>query len=141
MPPSTAFRSPPRDYDANAGTELPVDGRAAAGHQLAHKPAPGTAARIFTGAVMPQGHDTIVMQEDVRFGTIDGRDVVAIPAGLKAGANVRKAGEDVKAGEVLLEAGTVLRPQDLAALASIGAGEVQCFARLGSASSRRETRW
>jgi molybdopterin molybdotransferase len=117
-------------YDANAGTELPVDGRAAAGHQLAYEPTPGTAARIFTGAVMPQGHDTIVMQEDVRFGTIDGRDVVGIPAGLKAGANVRKAGEDVKAGEILLEAGTVLRPQDLAALASIGAGDVQCFARL-----------
>ena len=89
-----------------------------------------TAARIFTGAVIPEGHDTVVMQEDVRFGTIEGREVVGIPAGLKAGANVRKAGEDVKAGEVLLEAGTVLRPQDLAALASIGAGEVQCFARL-----------
>jgi molybdopterin molybdotransferase len=118
------------DYDAGAGTELPVDGRAAAGHQLARKPAPATAARIFTGAVMPEGHDTVVMQEDVRFGTIEGRAVVAIPAGLKPGANVRKAGEDVRAGEVLLQAGAVLRPQDLAALASIGAGDVQCFAHL-----------
>jgi molybdopterin molybdotransferase len=118
------------DYDAGAGSELAVDGRAAAGHQLAHKPAPATAVRIFTGAVVPDGHDTVVMQEDVRFGTIEGGAVVAIPAGLKAGANVRKAGEDLKAGEVLLQAGTVLRPQDLAALASIGAGDVQCFARL-----------
>ncbi|MBX9592253.1 MAG: molybdopterin molybdotransferase MoeA [Hyphomonadaceae bacterium] len=119
-----------RDYDVSAGSELPVDGRAAAGHRLGYTPAAATAARIFTGAVMPQGHDTVVMQEDVRFGTREGRAVVAIPGGLKAGANVRKAGEDVKAGEVLLQAGTVLRPQDLAALASIGAGDVECFARL-----------
>ncbi len=118
------------DYDASAGAELPVDGRAAAGRRLAHKPAPGAAARIFTGAVMPEGHDTVVMQEDVRFGTIEGRDVVGVPGGLKAGANVRKAGEDVRAGETLLQAGTVLRPQDLAALASTGATQVQCFSRL-----------
>jgi molybdopterin molybdotransferase len=55
---------------------------------------------------------------------------VAIPAGLKRGANVRKAGEDVKAGEVVLDAGAVLRPQDLAALASLGFAEVDCFRRL-----------
>lgn len=118
------------DYDAKAGSELPVDGRAAAGHQLAYKPPSGTAARIFTGAVMPEGHDTVVMQEDVRFGTVDGRQFVGIPPGLKAGANVRKAGEDVKAGETVLQAGTVLRPQDLAALASLGVSRVPCFARL-----------
>ena len=118
------------DYDAKAGSELSVDGRAAAGHQLAHKPAPGTAARIFTGAVMPEGHDTVVMQEDVRFGTVDERQMVGIPPGLRAGANVRKAGEDVKAGETVLQAGTVLRPQDLAALASLGVSQVPCFARL-----------
>jgi molybdopterin molybdotransferase len=118
------------DYDAGAGSELPVAGRAAAGHRLAGAPAPGAAARIFTGAIMPEGHDTVVMQEDVRSGTIEGRDVVGVPPGLKAGANVRKAGEDVKAGEALLRPGAVLRPQDLAALASIGMGEVACFARL-----------
>jgi molybdopterin molybdotransferase len=70
------------------------------------------------------------MQEDVRFGTIAEGPVVAIPAGLRRGANVRRAGEDVAEGEVLLQAGSLLRPQDLAALASIGAGEVECFARL-----------
>jgi molybdopterin molybdotransferase len=118
------------DYDAAAGGELVVAGRAAAGHPLAASPAPATAARIFTGAMMPEGHDTVVMQEDVRFGTVGGRDIVGIPPGLKAGANVRRAGEDVKAGEVLLKQGSVLRPQDLAALASIGMAEVQCFARL-----------
>ena len=118
------------DYDAAAGAELAVEGRAAAGHPLAGRPARGTAARIFTGAIMPEGHDTVVMQEDVRAGTIDGRQIVAIPAGLKRGANVRKAGEDVKEGETVLGTGAVLRPQDLSALASLGFGEVACFRRL-----------
>ncbi len=118
------------DYDAASGSELPVEGRAAAGHPLERKPAACVAVRIFTGAVVPEGHDTVVMQEDVRFGAVGGRDRVAIPAGLKCGANVRKAGEDVKAGEVVLEAGVVLRPQDLAALASLGFAEVDCFRRL-----------
>jgi molybdopterin molybdotransferase len=118
------------DHDASTGAALLVDGRAAAGHRLERKAAPGTAARIFTGAVMPEGHDTVVMQEDVEAKLVDGRTVVAIPTGLKRGANVRKAGEDVKAGEEVLAAGAVLRAQDLAALASIGMGEVECFARL-----------
>jgi molybdopterin molybdotransferase len=118
------------DYDAAAGKVLPVDGRAAAGRRLERTPAPGAAARIFTGAVMPAGHDTVVMQEDVEAKTVDGRTVVAIPPGLKHGANVRRAGEDVEAGEPLLRPGAVLRPQELAALASIGMAEVPCFARL-----------
>jgi molybdopterin molybdotransferase len=118
------------DYDPGTGTELPVDGRAAAGHRLERTPAPGTAARTFTGAVMPAGHDTMVLQEDVKARTVDGRTMVAIPAGLKRGTNVRRAGEDVQAGETLLRAGAILRPQELAALASIGMAEASCFARL-----------
>jgi molybdopterin molybdotransferase len=115
------------DYDRAKGGELTVEGRAAAGHPLAGKPRHRTAVRIFTGAVMPEGHDTVVMQEDAPARSADGRTLVAIPAGLKSGANVRKDGEDVKAGEILLEAGAVLRPQDLAGLASIGLAEVSCF--------------
>ena len=118
------------DYDTAGGAEFAVDGRAAAGHPLHHKPAPATATRIFTGAMVPERHDTVTMQEDTRARIHDGRTFVTIPAGLKRGANVRKAGEDVKAGETLLNAGAVLRPQDLAALASIGIGKVQCFKRL-----------
>jgi len=118
------------DYDAAAGAELAVEGRAAAGHPLAGRPPPRTAVRIFTGAVVPEGHHTVVMQEDVRTGEAGGRLVVRIPAGLKRGANVRHAGEDVKAGETVLPEGAVLRPQDLAALASLGFGEVACFQRL-----------
>ena len=117
-------------YDASAGSEFPVTGRVAAGHRLTEALASGTAARIFTGAVIPEGHDTVVMQEDVRFGTVGGQEMVGIPAGLKPGANVRKAGEDVKTGEVVLRAGTVLRPQDLAALASLGFGQISCFTRV-----------
>jgi molybdopterin molybdotransferase len=115
------------DYDAATGVELAVAGRAAAGHTLTGKPLPRTAVRIFTGAVMPEGHDSVVMQEDVRTRDTGGRPVVSIPAGLKRGANVRKAGEDVRAGETVLPVGSVLRPQDLAALASLGFGEAACF--------------
>jgi len=118
------------DYDVAAGAHLAVEGRAAAGHPLGAKPGPRTAVRIFTGAVLPAGHDTVVMQEDVRTGNDSGKPMVAIPAGLKRGANVRKAGEDVKEGESVLGAGAVLRPQDLSALASLGFGEVDCFQRL-----------
>lgn len=117
-------------YDKADGSTLPVSGRAAAGHALASRPADGAAVRIFTGAVLPEGHDTVVMQEDVAVEAAGGGSVVSIPGGLKAGANVRRAGEDLKAGESVLAAGSILRGQDLAALASIGLAEVACFKRL-----------
>jgi molybdopterin molybdotransferase len=118
------------DCDRDKGCELPVSGRAAAGHALNTSPEPASAVRIFTGAVLPQGHDTVAMQEDVVVRTADGRTEVAIPAGLRPGANVRKAGEDLAAGATVLAAGAVLRPQDLAALASLGIAEADCFAQL-----------
>jgi molybdopterin molybdotransferase len=118
------------DYRLDAATTLALSGRAAAGHPRAGVPPPGSAVRIFTGAVMPAGHDTVAMQEDARTAVENGRDVVTIPSGLKPQANVRKAGEDVKAGETVLGPGAVLRPQDLGALAALGLAEVTCFARL-----------
>lgn len=119
------------DYSRDAGAALPVGGRAAAGHGLAQVPRGGAAVRIFTGAIMPEGHDTVVMQEDVRLATGEGGGhVVTIPPGLKPGANVRKAGEDLAAGELVLGAGSVLRPQDLAALASLGVAQIACARRL-----------
>lgn len=118
------------DYSAAQPARLAVaDGRAAAGHPFAGSLAPGQALRIFTGAVVPPGADTVVMQEDTEHPTGDSRSVT-IRAGLKKGANVRRAGEDVKAGQQVLPAGAVIRPQDLAALASIGLGEVACRKRL-----------
>jgi len=76
----------------------------------------GEAIRIFTGAPMPQGADTVFMQEDVR---IDGTAVV-VPPGLKPGANRRLAGEDVARGSVALPAGRRLQPQDLSMAAALG---------------------
>lgn len=115
-------------YDKTFGGRFAVSGRAAAGHPLQSVPSPSTAVRIFTGAVMPQGLDTVAMQEDCVVETgDDGTTVVTIPPGLKAGANVRHAGEDVAAGETLFEPGALLRPQDVAALASIGLAEIACY--------------
>lgn len=118
------------DYDRGKGATLSVSGRAAAGHALTAAPPRQTAVRIFTGAVLPQGHDTVVMQEDVSYSDAGGQATVGIPAGLRSGANVRRAGEDVEAGASVLAAGDVLRPQDLAALASLGVAEVDCFVQL-----------
>ena len=118
------------DYDRTAGAILPVGGRAAAGHALSAAPASGSAARIFTGATLPDGHDTVVMQEDVETVVVGGTAGVRIPGGLKSGANRRKAGEDVAAGTTLLAIGDLLRPQDLAALASIGFADVAVYKRL-----------
>ncbi len=119
-------------YDRSGGSTFEVVARAAAGHAISEAPAPGTAVRIFTGATMPAGVDTVAMQEDcVAVEAIGGQPArVTIPGGLKPGANVRRAGEDVAAGETLFTPGHVVRPQDLAALASVGLGEVDCFERL-----------
>jgi molybdopterin molybdotransferase len=113
-------------YDPKEGARLRIAGRAAAGHAFAGPLAQGEALRILTGAVMPDGADTVVMQEDVR--AEDG--TVTIPGGLKQGANRRLAGEDVEAGATLIEAGARLRPQDIAALAATGIGAAPCYRRL-----------
>ena len=104
------------DLEREGDTRLAVVGRAAAGHPYAGELPPGGAVRIFTGAVMPDGADTVFMQEDVR---PDGADVV-VPAGLAAGANSRRRGEDVCAGDMVLRRGHRLRPQDIGLAASIG---------------------
>jgi molybdopterin molybdotransferase len=104
------------DLRPNETTELPVIGRAAAGHPLGHAAQRGAAVRIFTGAPMPEGPDTVLMQEDCV--EADGR--VRIPWGIKRGANRRKAGEDITAGATVLRAGQRLRPQELGLAASLG---------------------
>jgi molybdopterin molybdotransferase len=106
---------------------FPVRGRVPAGASAAAPLASGQAMRIFTGAPMPAGADTVFMQEDVRVGTAG--DVV-LPAGLKAGANVRPAGEDVPEGAVVLRAGRRLRPQDVALMAAFGLTEIAVFRRI-----------
>lgn len=114
------------DYEA-AGGFFPVAARIAAGHPPPLPHIAGTAARIFTGAVMPAGADTVAMQEDCETHEQEGRALVAIPPGLKVGANRRRAGEDLAAGAVVAAAGTRLRPQEIAAIASTGAAELRVF--------------
>lgn len=97
-------------------TRLRVGGRAAAGHPLGRGLAPGEAIRIFTGAPMPPGADSVAMQEDC----VAAGDHVLVPAGLRPGANRRFAGEDLAAGAIALPAGRRLRPVDLGLAASLG---------------------
>jgi molybdopterin molybdotransferase len=97
-------------------SRLHVAGRVTAGRDSLRAVAPGEAIRIFTGAPMPQGADTVFMQEDCH---LDG-DAVIVPPGLKAGANRRLAGEDVKQGSVVLAAGRVLSATDVALAAALG---------------------
>jgi len=104
------------DLDAAGETRLAVAERVTAGRAAAHAVAAGTAVRIFTGAPMPAGADTVFMQEDVR---TEG-DAVIVPPGLKRGANRRLAGEDVRAGALVLPAGRRLRAQDVALAAAMG---------------------
>jgi len=114
------------DLDAAGDTRLPVTGTAAAGHPLGRAAEPGEAIRIFTGAPMPDGPDTVMMQEDCR--RQDG-DVVIRP-GIRRGANRRAAGEDVAAGTTVLHRGHRLRPQDLGLAASLGLTRLTVYRRL-----------
>mgnify|MGYP006281113707 CR=1 FL=1 len=107
--------------------DLPLaDGRAAAGVPFAGAVPPGHALRILTGAILPEGADTVVLQEDVA--EADGR--IAFHGPLKAGANTRRRAEDVAAGAALLPEGRRLTPGDIGLLASVGVASVHVRARL-----------
>jgi molybdopterin molybdotransferase len=97
-------------------TRLAIGERAMAGHAVVRPLRPGEAVRIFTGAPMPAGADTVFMQEDCQ---VDGGSVV-LPPGLERGANSRRAGEDVRRGAVMLPAGRRLGAADLALAAAEG---------------------
>lgn len=99
-----------------------VAGRLQAGSSSSVAPlTAGEAIRIFTGAPIPEGADTVFMQEDVR---LDEAGRALLPSGLKRGANVRPAGEDIEAGQVVLPANRWLRPQDVAVIAAMGLTEI-----------------
>ncbi|MEI7610518.1 MAG: gephyrin-like molybdotransferase Glp [Rhodospirillaceae bacterium] len=108
------------DLQPDGETTLPVLARVAAGHPMSAALPRGHAARIFTGAPMPAGADTVVMQEHCRAG--DGR--VTLPAGLALGANVRRAGDDLRAGSQALPAGRRLGPVELGLAATAGASRL-----------------
>ncbi|MGF1625952.1 MAG: gephyrin-like molybdotransferase Glp [Alphaproteobacteria bacterium] len=117
------------DLDPAGPTRLVVVGVAAAGRPYADRPAARQAVRIFTGAAMPAGLDTVLMQEDC---ATDG-DMVSIPAGIGAGANRRFAGEDIAVGSPVLAAGQRLRPQDVGVLASQGLERIAVYRPLAVA--------
>jgi len=114
------------DLRGDGDTRLAVAGRLTAGARAGTAIERGQAIRIFTGAAMPAGADTVFMQEDVM---VDGGEVI-VPKGLKFGSNRRLAGEDVAAGQVALPAGTVLEPQHVALAAALGITEIEVRRRL-----------
>lgn len=104
------------DLASGAATRLTVVDRVPAGHAAARPLAAGEAVRIFTGAPIPQGADTVLMQEDAR---LDGGALV-VPPGLKQGDNRRLAGEDISKTGVMLPAGRRLAAADIALAAAQG---------------------
>jgi molybdopterin molybdotransferase len=112
-----------------SGARLPVLQRIPAG-QVGTLLEVGTAARIFTGAPIPEGADSVVMQEMCEAGDTGVTMHVVINAVVKAGANVRRAGEDIAIGNTVLNAGKRLRPQELGLLASVGLAEFKVKRKL-----------
>lgn len=103
-----------------------MQGRAAPGAPLGRAVPAGHAVRALTGAALPEGADTVVLQEDAALG--DGE--IAFDPDIRRGANTRAEGEDVRSGEVAIEAGRTLGPADLALASAIGLGELEVFERL-----------
>src|SRR6058998_135610 len=107
------------------GVELVVVGRIIAGSLPARTLRTGEAMRIFTGAPLPAGADAVVPQEDV---TADG-ERVAIPRPVARGAFVRPAGEDVRAGDVVVEAGETISAAEVGLMAALGHARVRVHRR------------
>ena len=101
-------------------------GTALAGKPFHGKLGVGECVRIMTGGVMPQGADTVVIQEVIRK---DG-ERITVPPGQKKAQNVRYAGEDLKIGVAVLTPGVLLKPADIGLIASLGIGEVRVKRRL-----------
>ena len=110
---------------ASGAASLPVSQRIAAGH-VGLPLQPGTAARIFTGALLPDGADCVVMQEQCTL--LDG--VVTVNHVPHAGEWVRRQGEDIRAGGVILGAGRRLRSQEMGLAASVGLAQVPVLRKL-----------
>lgn len=147
-----AFNIPPLDNTAMDGyaviaadtaaaseqspVELQVVGEVAAGYIYDGSVTPGTAVRIMTGAPMPAGADTVVPFEETdepfdRAPSTTGRVVATVRVFKEArpGANIRRAAEDIREGDIVVRKGTVLRPQEIGVISSIGAGTVAVIRR------------
>jgi molybdopterin molybdotransferase len=117
------------DLAKEGATLLPVSARVAAGHICSALPG-ANAVRIFTGAPVPEGMDTVFMQEDCKL-EADGR--VSLPAGLSEGANRRLKGEDLHRGAEALAAGRRLTPEDIGLAAALGVPSLKVRRKLKAA--------
>ena len=116
------------DLTPEGETTLARVGESFAGRPSGVAVRPGECVRIFTGGVIPEGADTVVMQE--RASEADGRVRIAARAVSKAGQNRRPAGEDLKAGQIVFHSGQRVHPAELGMIASLGTGEVTVFRKL-----------
>ncbi|AOY89042.1 molybdopterin molybdenumtransferase MoeA [Marinobacter salinus] len=114
-----------RKQDLKPGEPLPVSARIPAG-QAPQPLATGTAARIFTGSEIPEGADSVVMQERVDVSN----DQITVLAEVAEGQNIRRQGQDLNKGHLALAKGTPVRPQEMGLLASMGIPRVPVMVRL-----------
>jgi molybdopterin molybdotransferase len=117
-----------RGADVAGGGEATLEeiGVAFAGKPFGGTVGKGQCVRIMTGGVVPEGADTVVMQERAK---ASGKSIT-FAAGQKTGQNVREAGEDLKAGAMALKRGRIVRPAELGLIASLGVGEVAVYRAL-----------
>jgi molybdopterin molybdotransferase len=113
------------DLQQGGPTRLAVVGTAMAGSAFSGQVGPGQAVRVMTGAVLPRGTDTVVIQEIVKR---QGNDI-DVPPGQRTGQNIRRAGEDLARGSVALARGKRLAAADVGLLASLGVAEVAVYRR------------
>ena len=113
-----------KDITENPVTELKLIGKAFAGHAFVGRLQAGDAVRIMTGAVIPDGCDTIIMQEDTE---VISDNKIRVDNNHKKGQHVRYAGESLKRGEIAIESGRRLNPADIGLLASLGVAQVDVY--------------
>lgn len=111
---------------ANTSCKLKIIGSAYAGHVFDGRVSAGECVRIMTGALIPDGCDSVVMQEHVK---VDGT-TIEIGNGHRLGQNIRQAGEDIARGAMVLTRGQVIRPAEMGLLASLGFNEIMVYRKL-----------
>ena len=116
--------------DGDAEKTLKVLGTVWAGKPVTVELKSGQAVRIMTGGMLPQGADTVVIQEHVQVVDQSGADSILIDGSTSPGRNVRHAGEDINTGDVVLSAGTLINPAELGLIASLGIDTLEVKRRL-----------